>query len=153
VAGGVYDENGKMLREFCYSIEPNVSRGSDADRAWVAANIQPIEITHTNIKSLRTEFWESWMDAKENGAVMAVECGWPVEHRFLTQCIDDDTESRKWEGPYPLHEISSIMLAAGMDPMATYDRLLSELPNHNPLADARQSARFLSEALKIINHP
>jgi hypothetical protein len=39
------------------------------------------------------------------------------------------------------------MLSAGMNPLATYDRTPSELPRHNPLADARQSARLLSEAL------
>ena len=40
------------------------------------------------------------------------------------------------------------MLCAGMDPMATYDRLPAELPRHDPLADARQSARLLVEALR-----
>jgi hypothetical protein len=40
----------------------------------------------------------------------------------------------------------AFMVAAGMDPMATYDRLPTE-PQHDPLGDARQSARLLMQAL------
>lgn len=82
---------------------------------------------------------------------MAVECGWPVEARFLNACIDDDRGARNWSGPYPMHEIASIMLSAGMDPMTTYDRLPCELPAHEPLADARLSARLLAQVLSKIS--
>ncbi len=77
---------------------------------------------------------------------MAAECLWPVEARFIHDCITDDAQ-RLSAAPYPFHEIASVMLASGMDPMATYNRTPSEMPRHNPLADARQSARLLSEAL------
>mgnify|MGYP003529634433 CR=1 len=77
--------------------------------------------------------------------VFDVECGWPVEASFLSACIRDDA-FRNWDGPYPMREIASIMLAAGMDPMATYEREESEKPAHEPLADARQSARLLATA-------
>ena len=80
---------------------------------------------------------------------MAAECLWPVEARFIRDCITDDAQ-RLPEAPYPFHEIASIMLAAGMDPMASYPRTPSEMPPHNPLADARLSARLLSEALAKI---
>ena len=42
----------------------------------------------------------------------------------------------------------TIMAAAGMDPLKTYDRLPSEEPRHNPETDARQSARLLLIALE-----
>lgn len=57
----------------------------------------------------------------------------------------------EWENAkkrYP--EIASVMLSAGMDPMAKYERQASELPAHEPLANARQSARLLAEALNAI---
>ncbi len=73
---------------------------------------------------------------------MAVECGWPVEARFLAACIDEDPD-RASDGPYPLLEISTMMQAAGMDPMATYKRKPEELPAHDPRGDARLSARLL----------
>jgi hypothetical protein len=40
------------------------------------------------------------------------------------------------------------ILALGRDPLATNERLPDELPAHNPLCDARQSARLLIEALR-----
>ena len=43
------------------------------------------------------------------------------------------------------------MVAAGMDPHATYDRLLDE-PQHDPLGDAKQSARLLMTALKKLRN-
>jgi hypothetical protein len=39
------------------------------------------------------------------------------------------------------------MDAAGMNPMEKEKRTDSEMPEHNPLTDARLSARLLSEAL------
>ena len=87
--------------------------------------------------------------AQLSGAEMAAECLWPVEARFLSACIADDAR-RLPTAPYPIHEIASVMLSAGMDPMGTYERTPSEMPRHNPLADARQSARLLVEALARI---
>jgi hypothetical protein len=80
----------------------------------------------------------------------AADCAWPVEARFLARCVNDKPREREWQGPYPLMEIASYLEAAGMDPMKEYDRLPSELPKHNPLCDARQSARMLSMALARI---
>jgi hypothetical protein len=38
-------------------------------------------------------------------------------------------------------------MAVGMDPLGTNERLPNELPIHDPLADACQSARLLIQAL------
>ena len=84
-------------------------------------------------------------------AAMFVECGWPVEARFLNACIEDHLETRNWEGPYPLHEIATMMLSAGMNPMKTYERYDEELPAHEPLADSRLSARLLFMALQKLS--
>ena len=74
----------------------------------------------------------------------------PVEARFLNECIDDNMPKSKWDGPYPLHEIASFMLAAGMDPMKTYERSGLDHPAHDPLADSYLSARLLMEAYKAL---
>lgn len=150
VAGGVYNfESGiKCCEEFCFACDPEKAKGNFEDRKWVSENIPAIKITHNNPVEIRTAFWRKWVKIKENypDIVMVAECGWPVEARFLINCIDDD-KTRNWEGPYPLHEISSFMVAAGKDPMIVYERLENELPKHDPLADVRQSARLLFESL------
>ena len=154
VAGGVYEREGSPITEFAFHCSPDRADGEFSDREWVAANVttcsQSMQCGYP--LAVRAAFWEEWAEAKAKwpGITMAVECGWPVEARFLNACIDDDRGQRNWEGPYPMHEVASIMLAAGMDPMATYERLPNELPAHEPLADARQSARLLATALKTI---
>jgi hypothetical protein len=95
---------------------------------------------------MREKFWAFWADAKRSGALLVTDCGWPVETNFLNQCINDDNE-RAWDGPYPLIDLSSILLAAGQDPIGEFPRYATEIPAHNPLSDARQSARVLIETL------
>lgn len=148
VAGGIYKEGGNAIREFTYACPPLNATGNREDRDWVHANVVSIPPTHNYPNEVRQAFWTEWLNAKNkfNGIQMYVECGWPVEARFLNLCVDDSKDSRNWQGPYPLHEIASVMLAAGMDPMATYDRQFKELPAHHPLADARLSARLFFEA-------
>lgn len=148
VAGGLYLQNGIKEREFVFACPMDTCQGDPEGRAWVKANVPPLIGTHPDPRSMRTAFWAEWLVAKKLGAVAAAECGWPVEARFLIDCINDDLDSRMWEGPYPLHEIASFMVAAGMDPMAKYDRKPSELPIHQPLSDARLSARLLAEAIQ-----
>lgn len=149
VGGGLFLPNGAIQWGFKMSCPIDECIGTDEGRKWVKDNCPVFEITHRSPSMMRTAFWEHWMKAKLDGALMAVECGWPVEANFLGSCIAD-YPSRQWEGPYPLHEIASFMEIAGMDPMATYPRSPSELPKHDPYADALQSARLLSEALAKI---
>lgn len=151
VAGGVY-LMGAAQWEFCYSCPQEECEGSDDDRQWIKENVPVLEVTHRTPKAMRDAFWEMWLKAKGQGAVMAAECAWPVEAGFLSRAVSqtNPATSRKFDGPYPLHEIASFMRAAGMDPMVSYPRLESETPRHNPLADARQSARLLAQAIAIL---
>jgi hypothetical protein len=90
---------------------------------------------------------------------MVADCGWPVEARFLAACVDDARpvatdgkttadSAREFEGPHPLHELSSVLLGAGAGSGIQFDRLPQELPEHDPLADARLSVRLLLDAVK-----
>jgi hypothetical protein len=130
--------------------------GDDEGRAWVLANV-PHSVWGLGGRwdagtayQAREAFWEDWQAWKAKGAILAADCPWPVEARFLAACVDDDPEARRWGGPYPFIDVASVRLAAGLDPLGTEERLPSELPIHDPLADARQSARLLIEALKAV---
>jgi len=150
VAGGVYLENGAAQWEFCFACPVDEATGFSDDRQWVKDNVPVITETHRSPRALRESFWTRWLKAKAEGALMAAECLWPVEAGFVSACIQDDYAARKWAGPYPFVEISSVLMAAGMDPMAKYERQPSEMPEHSPLGDARQSARLLATALAKI---
>lgn len=150
VAGGVYSSIGNnVVSEFSFAANPDLADGGGTDRQWVRENVPYLEVTHNSLASMREAFWDKWKQANEvyPEILMAVECGWPVETQFLRTCAIDLPVDRFTEGPYPLVEISSFMAAAGMDPLEEYARSEFELPKHDPLKDARQSARLLFEAI------
>jgi len=148
----VNDPAGNELFAKSLAVFPHQAHGDADDREWVESNIPAIPISHDTLEAMLDEFWADWLLWKEKGALMFAECAWPVEARFLSMCAARNWPSQKWNGPYPLHDVASVMLAKGMDPMAAYPRLPNEEPKHDPLADARQSARLLREALNKEGH-
>lgn len=135
---------------------PLAAKGTDEGRQWCRENI-PHPVYDETVDGegiwLREQFWSEWLNWKDVGAILVADCAWPVEARFLAACVDDEHNKREWQGPYPLHDLATFRLAAGLDPLATTDRLPDELPVHDPLADARQSARLLLEAIELIHEP
>jgi len=148
----VVGETGATYEESYLACLPGAARGSASSREWVEKNIPAIPITHNTPIAVRDAFWGVWKMWKKNGAVLVADCCWPVEARFLAQCVDDNPEAREWDGPYPLHDVASALLARGEDPLLTRDRLPAELPAHHPLKDAKQSARILLSALGPSNN-
>jgi hypothetical protein len=143
----VVDEQGKEHDAARFACDPSTARGDDDGRAWVSEHCPPLKQTHRALADMRTDFWLVWLYWKERGAVLAADCAWPVEARFLIACVDDNPQARMWTGPYPLHDVATARLVAGFDPLEIVERLPNEEPKHDPLADARQSARLWLEAL------
>ena len=144
--GWVVVKNGAEFEASYLACDRALAKGADADRAWVEKNVPAQPTTHSSPLAVRDAFWRVWRQWQANEAVMIADCSWPVEARFLAQCVDDAPSERSWDGPYPLHDAASLLLAFGKDPLATNERLDSEKPAHNPLCDARQTARLINEA-------
>jgi hypothetical protein len=143
-----------------YHCMPGMALGRDEGREWIEKNVRPIleeyvtvrwSIRSADTKIVRKLFWDKWEYWKAQGARLAADVPWPVEVNFLSACIADDPITRNWQGPYPLLDIASIRIGIGLDPLGTEERLPDELPIHHPLADARQSARLMREALARVN--
>lgn len=147
VAWVVVSRDGKRLNEGCLSCNPDQCDGTDESRLWVGENVPPLVCTNPTKESLRNEFWQVWRHWADQGAVLVADCAWPVEANFLSECVKQNHAEREWQGPYPLHDLASILLIAGDDPLAITERLPDELPAHHPLMDARQSARQLLNCL------
>lgn len=130
---------------------PKKLLAADDDQAWVAANVTHNEsaILCSDPAEVRARFWDRWMYWKERGALLAADVPWPVESSFLSECVGDVYSERIWAGPYPLLDVASVRYAIGLDPLAAEPRHADELPAHCALADARQSARLLLEALAL----
>lgn len=151
VGGVILDEQGNEVDTF-FARAPDPT---DLD-PWVRDNVLPglpPEPTHSNARAMRDAFWE-WFMSQLDVLVLA-DCAWPVEAGFLAACIAD-SKARAWSGPYPLHEVATLLLAAGMDPHASYapcvlDPLeLQRHRAHHPVDDARVSARAARLALARI---
>jgi hypothetical protein len=154
----VVDAAGKEKAAGGWAVNPRLVRGTPDGLAWARDNawygcgtdwgwgLFAID----SARDVRDRFWAAWEYWKGQGAVLAADVPWPVEAHFLSECVADRPQEREWQGPYPLLDVASVRLAAGLDPLATVDRLPSELPAHDPLADSRQSARLLIEALTLV---
>lgn len=150
----VVDRTDREIAAGCFACPPPAASGTSANREWVAANVDlscikgNVGCVYERPRDVRDQFWTIWQAYKAQGATLWADCCWPVEARFLATCVDDSPTEREREGPYPLHDVATLRLAAGFDPLATVERLPNELPQHDPLADSRQSARLLIEALR-----
>lgn len=150
----VVDANGAEVASGKWKYNPDKIAATVESRQWVADNcpwaFDGSDGGVDSAKGLRDGFWNYWSYWKSAGAVLAADVPWPVEANFLSACIADAPEVRAWQGPYPLIDVASVRLAAGLDPLGTEERRVGELPAHDPLADARQSARLLIEALAVM---
>ncbi len=144
--GYVVIDGGSRVDEGCYACPPETAAGLTANRKWVSENVPKLAYNCEGPRQVRQRFWADWLRERAAGAVLVADCAWPVEARFLIACVDDSLATNEWDGPYPLHDLASILLALGKDPLVAGDRLLDE-PAHDPLGDARQSARMLMESM------
>lgn len=136
---------------FCH---PQEAAGDVDGQAWAMRNVWPHLLYHAERANLcdrprdvRAAFWDAWKRHRESATLIA-DCAWPVEARFFAQCIDDDPKEREANGPYPIHELGTLLLCAGLDPIGRFPRIDNELPIHHPLCDARQSARVWRENIE-----
>ncbi len=103
--------------------------------------------THMTPREVRQAFWKFYQCFDHKTTRFCADCGSPVEANFLRQCVLDNVENRNYSAPYPLHELGTLLLVNGKDPVGCFPRLPSELPAHHPVCDARQSARIWRENL------
>lgn len=140
VAGGVFGPDGAEAgSEFCFAIPRESARGREDDRAWVNEHVPEIPVTHPDACALRSAFWKEWLKARERKLSMLAWCHWPVETNFLSACVADDPETRRWQGPFPFHDLATLLLLRGRD--STDQPGLPDEIRHDPSADARKAAR------------
>lgn len=125
---------------------------------WVKANVFPaihdMQVTHTDQKTLRHDFWQWYLQVEPKSDYVLVSNGYPVEYRFLLQCQEDDLETRYWQHPFPILDLTSILLATGHDPSAK-SQLVAKIvregkfSRHHPLDDAKIAALAAFAALGL----
>ena len=149
VGAVIVDLHGTLLHEFIgrCPIEGEVA-------AWVKENVLPklldVPVKYNSLTSLQNAFWH-YLQAHKEKSIIAADFGYPVEAKFLLECQLADLPSRKWHAPYPLHEVGTLLLAAGIDPDINREEY-AEITGlkHNPLHDAYAAALCTLKALRTI---
>lgn len=149
------DCGGKLIDEF--SARCPIKGETDE---WVVKHVLPslenFPETHKTAKAMRDAFWDWYVAAKEKSDYVLADNGYPVEDRFLIQCQEDNLEERYWGHPFPLIDLSSILLSIGVKPSIERNQFVGEdqiastdIQKHNPRWDAWASALALIKALKM----
>lgn len=154
------NRNGEKIKEGIIGASSHEAIGTQEGHQWVKDNIcidwgemrdEKIEtFGGASLRELRAIFWEVWLKARKTGAYMAADCCFPVETTFISEAVKDDILRNQWLAPYPFLDIGTLLLACGKNPTEKFPRMSDELPEHNPLMDARQSARILIECLNTL---
>lgn len=97
------------------------------------------------------DFW-NW---RREDLPMFVDCGFPVDVRFLNLMAPHNKNNQTgFYSPYPLYDISSIIMSAGESPLVDRYEYAKELIGetcgtaHNPLWDAEVSGLCAIRALR-----
>jgi hypothetical protein len=111
--------------------------------------------THSSSELLRVDFW-NWFSIARIDACVFADCGWPSEARFFIALVEDDLDVRYLQGPFPLHDVSTLLLAAGVDPHINRVEYAGDLLGdqngfqHDPWWDAFVSGHCALRALRAL---
>lgn len=150
----ITDQSGTVHDSFTARVEIE----GEVDE-WVTANVIPqitdMEVTHGSYEAMRESFWRWFVKAQEKSDYVLVSNGYPVEYRFLLDCQDANIEERYWQHPFPLIELSSLLLPLGELQEGSKSSLVKKVSalesfrRHHPLDDAKMTARIAFEALRV----
>lgn len=152
----VIDATGKVYDQFMARIR--VTKKMDE---WVKENVVPViddmPITHKTYPEMCEDFWQWFVAAQEISDYVLVSNGYPVEYRFLLDCQGADIDERYWQHPFPIIDLSSLLLPLGELKDASKSKLMAKVQKqhdfrpHHPLDDAKATILVAFEALKLTN--
>lgn len=127
---------------------------------WVAENVLPAltgmianAVNYEDLLDRWCSRWRHWK-TRHPEAVMTVHVAWPVETRFLLDAFADP-----FAGPYPIHDVAPLLLAAGHDPTSVDAYLDTHgLPKpdgspHHPLYDALATETAFRHLMATLKGP
>lgn len=158
-----------VLEGYC-QCPADVAQGTPDDREWIQANVLPalangpafaleegmrtLERKVSSVEDLLDAYGEMWRHWHGRNAWLLVDHGYPVEAEFLFNAFMEAFLRKKTVLPsaYPVLDYASMRAGRGLEPTETLERLDSELPQHHPLADARQTLRLFWDLLAPAPH-
>lgn len=113
---------------------------------WVMENVVPKFGDYEeceNESELFQRVWDFWQKYREN-AYAVCDVGYPVEARLWEKCTRLDLKEKTFKAPFPLIDISSMLLAKGYDPLMDRTKILGVEADmvHNAMFDVEMSVRL-----------
>lgn len=114
---------------------------------WVKTHVLPtmtdIALSHDDLASLQADFWTWFLTRYDRRTTkVVVDYGYPVDTNFLLECQRLYPSQALGAVPFPLHELSSMFLGAGLN--EHYDRRsfarMKRAVEHHPIHDATVTA-------------
>lgn len=119
---------------------------------WTRENVVPILGEYTPCEDeydLLERVWALWAACREHSYAVAY-VAYPVEARLFSECVRHDETRRRFNGPFPLIDLSTILFARGMDPLnLPDDDPAPETKQHNALYDVEQMIKIYKKAMEV----
>lgn len=123
---------------------------SIVENEWVRENVLPgidnAEVMYDDSRQLRAAFWQFWLEHRQGRMCLAdVPC--PVESRLFELCAIENGARDKMLTPYPLFDLSTYLLAKGIDPLSDRQKLAgnAQLVRHDAMDDVQMTLRIFKE--------
>ena len=100
-------------------------------------------------RELLEKVWTFWVKYADDAYAIA-DVAFPVESRLWAKCVSVDEQKRKRMAPYPLLDLSSLLLARGYDPLVERKSILQKIPKgimHNAMYDVEVSVMIWRERI------
>lgn len=141
VAVLVTDETGVEQDRFYGAVQ--VER-EELRSPWVREHVFPYlsraEQFFKNEQSLLESFWQFWMQYREQVFCVA-DVSSPVESRLFTTCVLQNLPGREFLAPFPLYDLSTLLIARGIPWNANRQELSGlDLTSHDAMDDVRMMA-------------
>ncbi len=155
VGAVVIDTKGKVLDRFT-----GRTRIVGQVDPWVEKNVVPVigdmSITQRTSKDLREDFWRWFQRALETADYVVVSNGYPVEYKFLLECQGHDLEERYWQHPFPILDLTTLMLRIEADASRRKERIQAimeqgNFSRHHPYDDALVTALAAAQVFHDLN--
>lgn len=143
VASIICDEKGQQVDSFYGFLDCSIN---DIKDDWVKKNVYPYlkqrdnnSFAYKSEQEMLSDFWSFYRNSGECYCIGDVI--YPVEAQLMRKCVEMDLKERKFQGPFPFLDLSSMLYAKGIDPSVERRQLVdcSKYQLHNALDDVRMS--------------
>lgn len=140
----IADQDGQVIEEFYAGLPKNLA---SVETEWVKTNVLPFVGNYHNVDSeeeLLDQVWRLWASYGKS-AICYADVPFPVETGIWHRIMARQEKSSEQEGPFPLIDLASILLAKGINPLTNrLDLARKSFVLHNALDDVRLTNHLLT---------